>query len=459
MAAMPGAPAGAGHASAEGVPAHAWHVAVVLMLANMVAFLDRAILSLLMDPIKADLGASDAAMGLLHGFAFALLYSAAGVPIARLADRANRRNIIMAGFALWTAMTALCGLARTYAALFLARVGVGVGEASLAPAAYSILADYFPARRLPQAMGLFAAGIYLGNGIAIIGGGLLMEAFTRAGGAHWPLLGHLAPWQSTFVVAGLLGIPTMLLMLTVREPPRAAGARAAEHPPFAAVLGFLVRNWRCHGALILGFSLLIMLGYGSSAWWPAFFQRTHGWSFEDIGLRFGIVVLVFGTAGALAGGWLAAALRRRGRADANMLSAMIGAALLLPAYVAAPLAPNGQLALACLALVNFAAAIPFGGGYAAIQEATPAAIRAQVSALFLLSVNLIGVGLGPVLIGLVNDRFFARPEDLRYAILACALVIMPLAVAVLIAGRPAYAAATRAAGCWQTGGSPSAGRT
>ncbi len=419
-------------------PAHySWYVAGVLMVANLLAFIDRSVLSLLIEPIKQDLGVNDTAMGLLHGFAFSLFYAVLGIPIARLADRFNRRNIIMIGVGFWSIMTAVCGLAKSYSLLFLARVGVGAGEASLSPSAYSLLADYFSPRYLPVALGLFAAGIYLGNGIAIIGGGHLMAAMEAAGVVTIPLLGDVQPWQAVFLIIGACGIPVVLLLLSISEPAR-TGVSTNNDIPFKNVLRYVRKNLRCYLSLMLGFSLMILLGYGSGAWWPAFFQRTYGWSFAEIGTYFGLAVLIFGTAGSLAGGWLASWLRGRGYADANIRAAMIGAALLTPATIAAPLSPSGDIALVFIAMINFCAGIPFGGGYAAIQEATPARMRAQVSAIFLLAINLIGVGLGPVFIGLMTDFVFKDSASLRYALSAGAVFVSPLAFAVVAWGLPAY---------------------
>jgi MFS family permease len=284
--------------------------------------------------------------------------------------------------------------------------------------------------------------------MAILGGGHLLQALNERGPIMWPVIGEVQPWQLTFFGIGLAGLPLAAILATIREPARKTVHKGTREIPFREVLGFIRSNFRCHGALIAGFSLMIMLGYGSSAWWPAFFQRTYGWSFADIGTYFGLAVLIFGTAGALTGGWLSGWLRRRGHADANVRAALIGAALLLPASVLAPLSPTGTVALAFMAAINFCAGIPFGGGYAAIQEATPARIRAQVSAVFLLAINLIGVGLGPVAVGLITDKVFADPADLRYALSIAAIVVAPLSVLAIVWGLPAYRVAVERATDW-----------
>ena len=190
------------------------------MFAYMVAFIDRQILSLLIQPIKEDLGITDTQIGLLAGLAFAIFYSFIGIPIAKLADKQNRVTIISLGVALWTFMTALCGLTKTYFYLFLARIGVGVGEAALSPAAYSMIADYFPKEKLGRAIGIYVIGLYLGAGIAMLVGSAVISLVSSLPPIDLPYYGNIKPWQLTFLLVSIPGILVLLLMLTVNEPQR-----------------------------------------------------------------------------------------------------------------------------------------------------------------------------------------------------------------------------------------------
>jgi MFS family permease len=410
---------------------YAWYVVGLLTIANSLAFVDRQILALLVEPIRQDLGASDTTMSLLYGLSFALFYVAVGLPIARLADRSNRRNIIALSIIAWSAMTALCGLARSFTMLFMARIGVGAGEAGLTPSVHSLLADYFPPHKRALPFGIYAMGIYIGGGLALIIGGFVIAALNRAGPLHLPLIGLVKPWQAAFIIVGLPGLLLGPLAFTIREPLRQGAVGKPAPLPFAAMWAHVgPRRWSYCG-IIVGLALMILVGNGTGAWIPAFFSRKFGWGPQEIGLRYGLVVFSCGIAGALCGGLFASLLRRRGVLRANLWSAMLGFAVLVPVTVLFPLMPTPQLALLLIGVMNFFAGFPFGGGYAALQEITPATMRAQMAAVMLLANSLIGAGLGPTLVALVTDRVFADPAALPQSISLVSAIVSPLAVLML----------------------------
>ena len=207
-------------------PPYAWFVVLVLTIAYTCSFIDRQILTLLIEPIRRDLHITDTQVSLLGGLAFSILYTTLGIPIARLADQTHRRNLMAAGLAFWSIMTATCGLARSFWGLFAARIGVGVGEAALSPAAFSLLADYFPPQRLARAISVYSMGLYFGAGLALmIGGSVVQGRVERAGARVLPVIGEVFPWQMTFFAVGLLGLPALLLMFTIREPVRRGMAK------------------------------------------------------------------------------------------------------------------------------------------------------------------------------------------------------------------------------------------
>lgn len=422
-------------------PGYAWYVVAVLAVANTFAFIDRSILSLLIQPIQDDLGVNDTLMGLLHGFSFVIFYTFLGFPIAWLADRYNRRNIIVAGIAVWSAMTVACGFARGYWQLFLARIGVGAGEAALSPAAYSMMADYFPPRQLPKAMSVFAVGIYVGNGAALIMGGAVIGILTTFGDVALPVVGVLRPWQLAFVAVGLPGLLIALWLATVREPRRRSAGRVTAELSQAGirdVAAYFLRRRRAYLAIFAGFSLLILLGYGNSTWVPTFLVRTYGMTIRDVGVEYGLVVLVTGTGGAVAGGWFASWLAGTGRRDANLIAGLLGALVIGPAWIALAFAPSVGWALAVLGIVNFASAFPFGGGYASIQDLTPNRMRAQMAAAFLICVNLVGVGLGPTVVGAITDFALGDAALVRYSLAIAAAIFAPAAAAALYSGLRPY---------------------
>ncbi|HMT45155.1 MAG TPA: MFS transporter, partial [Chakrabartia sp.] len=278
-----------------------WYVLAVLLLAYISAFVDRTILGLLVEPIKQDLHASDVELSLLSGFAFALFYTLLGLPCGWLADRVQRPRLIFFGILFWSAATAACGLARSFVQLFLARVGVGIGEATLTPATYSLLPDYFRREELGVATGIYASGVSIGGGIAMLVGGAAVHALQAKGDILVPLLGLLRPWQSAFVVVGLAGLLVALLILTIREPGR-SGRTKADAPGFLIVLRWIIEERRAVLPILFGYSLMVIPSYALVTWVPAFLMRSHGLGPGETGLAMGLMLLIGGTAGMLVGG-------------------------------------------------------------------------------------------------------------------------------------------------------------
>jgi len=423
----------------------AWYVVLVLTAANTLAFVDRQALALLVQPIKADLGISDTAMSLLYGISFTAFYVAVGVPIARLADRSNRRNIIVVSVFVWSLMTAACGLARTFPALLATRIGVGAGEGGLGPSVYSMLSDYFPKERLAAAIGVYQMGVYFGGAAALLIGGVLVSLVPPGETLMVPVLGAIKGWQLVFLALGAPGLLLGLVMCTVREPARRGAAKVEAAAPLSAFFQHLTRERRAYIGIIAGFALMVMVGNATGAWIPAFFERKFGWTTAEVGARYGLIVFFCGAGGALVGGLIASALRRRVGTRGNLLAAMAGFSVLVPVTIAFPLAPSAPLALGLIGLMNFSAGLNLGGGLATLQELTPNRMRALLSALYILAINIIGGGLGPLVVALIVDYGFADPQRLPEALAITAAVASPLAVAALAYGllnlRPAPAAA------------------
>jgi len=416
----------------------AWYAAFMLAAANALAFVDRQVLALLVPPIEADLHISDTQMSLLLGLSFTVLQALAGLPLGRLADVTNRRNIAAVAIFLWSVMTGLCGLAGGYWSMFAARIGVGAAEAGLTPSAHSMLADYFPRERLPAAMGLYSMGIYIGNGLALLAGGWIIEAAVESG----LMLGAPFGWRVVFLVLGVGGMLFAAALTTVREPARRQVPVAESlRVPLQQVWQQLRDRRRAYAGIFAGFCVMIMVGAGTGAWIPAFFVRRFGWTLAEVGTYYGSAVLVFGTAGAWCGGLFAGALRRRGWLDANLRAGLLGFILLVPFAVAYPLVSDPFVAVALVAGYNFFAGFPFGGGYAAIQELTPTRMRGQMAAIFTLLVNIIGQGLGPTLVALFTSYLFPDEEALQKSLALTAALAMPISIAFLWSGVRPYQAA------------------
>ncbi|MFK8020794.1 MAG: spinster family MFS transporter [Pseudomonadales bacterium] len=414
----------------------------VLLLAYIFSFIDRQVLSLLVEPMKQDLNIGDFEVSLLQGMAFAVFYTFMGIPIAKLADTRNRKTIITIGIAVWSLMTFFCGLAKSFTGLFLARIGVGVGEAALSPAAYSMLADYFPPRKLPRAMAIFTMGISIGGGLAYVIGGAVLDTIAGSWLAELPVLKTMRPWQLTFVVVGLPGLLIALLMIAVREPLRQGsnGANAVSHSDnsFRKTLEFVGENRRSYLALFLGISLLSVFGYGLMAWYPSLFIRTYGLSASEVGLKFGVIYLVFGSLGALGGAWFAQRLARRGHVDANLRWPVYASVLMMLPGIFVPLLGSAELMFwACMPLI-FIQNSYFGVSLAALQLVTPNHMRAQVGALLLFLTNLIGMTFGPSVVAALTDFVFHDPMMLRYSLSIVAAIFCPLAAMVFASGLRHY---------------------
>ncbi len=417
---------------------YGWYTTAVLMVAYTFSFLDRQILNLMVGPIKADLGITDVQFALLTGGAFGIFYTIMGLPIGWMADRYPRKWIISGGIALWSLMTALSGLARTFPQLMLARVGVGVGEATLSPSAYSWLSDLFDKTRLPKAMSVYTVGIYIGAGLAMIIGGTVVGAIEKTPDIVVPLLGEMRSWHVVFIVVGLPGLLVALWVATLTEPARRG--RASDKADGGAGGFSLPRIWKFLASyplmsvsLFLGSAMFSVMSY-TDAWFPELFIRTWGWGAQQTGFVNGTASLVAGPLGMLAAGWWSSRMIQQGRGDACLrLTAYAAAGIAIPS-VLMPLMPNGYLMAVLLLPLKF-----FGGFTpvlipTAIQMIAPAALRAQLGAVFMFTVGIVGVSLGPILPAVLNDYVFKDENALRYSLSVASGIVAPIAFVLLFIG-------------------------
>ncbi len=395
--------------------AYPWYIVSLCMLAYLFSFIDRQVISLLVDPIRADLQISDTQFSLLHGLAFAMLYAVAGIPIARLADSRSRPVIISVGIFVWSLATATCGLAKSFLQLFAARMAVGVGEAALSPAAYSMITDSFPKSKLGIALGVYSSGAFLGGGLAYIIGGAAIAMVQQWGPQTAPLIGVIKPWQMTFFMVGLPGIlVAALFFITIKDPERKGvtnsvdeqGKTVVDSFTFREVLRYISGHKKTFTAHYLGFGVLAMALYALMNWAPAYFMRKYGMPVQEVGLYLGVVVLIGNTAGVLASGWITDILTRRGYQDAPMRAGLIGGVgVILPAALFSQISGFGG-SLTLLAITMFFASFPIATSAASLQLMAPNRMRAQVTALFFLSMNILGITGGSTLVALCTDYVF-----------------------------------------------------
>ena len=434
----------ASNVSKEFSPAYSWYVVAVLLLAYTVAFIDRSILSLLVEPIKNDLQISDTQISLLAGFAFAIFYSVLGIPIARLADRSKRTAIISIGVALWSVMTAACGLSKTYCQLFLMRIGVGVGEAALSPAAYSMMADYFPTHKLAKAISVYAMGLYGGAGLALLAGSTVVSFVNATKSVSLPFLGTVASWQLTFFAVALPGVVVLALMATVREPDRKSetvtdnNVVLKSHQSLSEIICFLGGHSRIIVAHFGGFMCVGVVVSAFMVWVPEFLRRTHAYDIADAGFIYGTLLLVFGTSGPYAGAWYTEFLRRKGRQDAEMRAAYHGTLCMIPVAVLAPVVTNNTVAIVLLAMLTFALSFPQGLTATILQLVAPNRMRAQVTAIFMFIAVLSGYTIGPASVAIIADYFFRDEASINICLAIVSAFLLPIGALFLRSGLEAY---------------------
>ncbi|MGE0667868.1 MAG: spinster family MFS transporter [Sphingomonadales bacterium] len=418
---------------------YAWLVVGVLALASVVSFIDRQIVALLVEPIQQDLGVNDTEAGWLFG-AFAIFYSLGGLPIAYVADRYSRKWVIAAGVFLWSLMTIGCGLARSFAVLFAARIGVGVGEATLVPCTHSLVGDYFPREKIPLAIAVFQMAATFGTGLAFTIGGLIVELVRYAPPVDAGPLGLLKPWQLAFLCAGAPGFVVLVLVLMIREPKRRGviDTYAGKAMGTAALFAFYRRNWKAMATHHLGYAIIALVGYSIVFWTPTFFQRIHGIPAGVAGVYWGLYFLIFATAGVYYGGRLGERMIRAGHKDGAIRATILGGCAMIPLGIVTPLMPWPELSWALYAPLMFFVNVHSGLGPGALPVIVPSQMRAQAAAIYGMTVAAIGMGLGPVLTGAISDYVFPQDHGVRYSLVLMMVICGPLWVVLLGACRPHY---------------------
>jgi len=402
------------------------------MAGLIVSILDRGAINLLVEPIKAQYGLSDTQFGALQSIAFATFYVLMAIPLGVLADRYQRRLIVAVGVCIFSLFSLLTGLARSFTQLFIARMGVGFGEASLSPAGYSMISDYFPPEKLGRAISLFSASNFIGSSLAYVLGGVLLGTFEAMHrGAPTGLLGF-QPWQATIICIALPGLilgPTLFLL---REPPRRGLAGSKARLGWREVLRELGSRRRFLVLVIAGMSMASIMTQAISVWTPALFIRVYRWDATQTGIWIGVVILAGSVLGSYFGGWITDWMTRRERLDAPILIATVSFVAAGAFAVAGPLMPSGELALLLLLPMLFLKPMAFACAPLALQMVIPNQLRAQVTAGYLTVLNLVGLGLGPIVVGLMTDRLFTGTDGIRYSMSLVALVTVP-AMAILMA--------------------------
>ncbi len=392
------------------------YVLFILFLAMTLSFADRQLINILLEPIKKEFGASDTEMGLLTGLAFVLFYATMSIPLARLADRSSRRNILALAMIIWSAMTAFCGMSANFVQLALSRFGVGIGEAGGGPASYSMVADYVQPQRRNSALGILSAGAPVGILLSMYGGAVIS---THHG------------WRAAFLALGIPGVVLgLLIWLTVREPLRGRWDPPKAATPELSMRAMLLTLWRDSATrtVAIATGVTAISGFASGAWMPSFFMRVHGLSLVEAGMVLGLGGTVGGMLGGVVGGMLADRMAQR-HPSWQLKVAALGTLLSIPSQAAVLLWHGPEIAVASMTLPLVVVLVPIGAFFigfmqapsvTAVQNLAAPNIRTQATAAFFFVTSTLGMGLGPISIGILNDLAtpFAGEEAVRYSLLA-----------------------------------------
>ena len=407
----------------------AWYGVVILTLAYILSFLDRQLLSLVVTDVKSDLDLTDSQVSIILGFAFALFYTTMGIPIGRLADKKSRRTIIGIGITVWCFMTAVTGIVKTYAQLFIARIGVGVGEATLSPSALSIISDYFPKEKRGTAMGFFNMGVSVGSGIALILGGQIVAYFADFPPIILPLVGQIYEWQALFIFIGIPGLLVALLMSTIKEPSRKGkmtvvneSGSSSEEISIKDTIRFIYQRKEAYGWLFLSMACSVLIGYAFLSWLPTMYIRSYNIGIPTITLWLGVAFLIGGPFGATMSGWLGDKLYKKYNNSSHVMLFAYSMIILTVAAVLVPLMPSYQTATLMFIPQIVTAAGQTALAPVAMINITPNQLRGQVTAVYFFVISMTGYTLGPTSVALITDFIFKDESLITYSISIVSLV-------------------------------------
>jgi MFS family permease len=434
-------------------PRYAWFVVALLVLGYAFSVVDRIVIGLLVEPIKADLGLSDTQLGLIQGLAFGLLFTLLTLPIGLLVDRWRRVPVLWAGALLWSGATVMCAFTKSFWGLFAARMVVGGGSATLTPGASSLIADYFEPKQRPRAYGIYMMGGSIGIGTAYLLSAAAIQVAADLQQALPGAFGGFRQWQIVFMLVGAPGLLLALVMaLLVREPVR----RGVTAPVTEKVS--LVPLWRelkvNHIALIvvmMGAIMNIMIVNAQLAWFPALFFRVHDWTPAQVGATLAMVGVPFGLLSAITAGWALTWMAKKGREDGPILLMILQCTAWATFGTYKCLAPEPQLALAGHVGTSLFATWAVTSAMTALNQITPNQLRGQVIAVYTLMVGIIGVGVGALVVGLLSDYVFTSPTGIAPSLAVVNLVGGMIGIFLLIAGRSSYKVAVRRAREWGEG--------
>ncbi|MBU9133411.1 MFS transporter [Burkholderia multivorans] len=411
---------------------YAWWLVIVLFCASVVSYLDRYILSLFVGPIRAELALSDTQVSVLQGAAFALFYAVMGLPFGRLVDRYTRKNLIFVGILVWSAMTLLCGVSNSFWQLFFARMGVGIGEACLGPAAFSMIADCFPHAHRGRALATYNMSNYVGVGASLLFGGLVLASLSRANGPAFLHVHGVQSWRIAFVASALPGVVLAIVVLTLSEPVRTEVMLAHDATSSSDItLWAYLRARKAAFASVYGvYALTSMIGYIIVAWAPSFYMRHFHMRPADVGLSMGVIAIISGVGGCLSSGYISDRWVTNGNPGGRFRIPLIWWPIALASVVGMTQSQDAVASFGCLGILTFGSALGLSSAPAVIQDAVPNQLRGQAAALHFIFSGLIGLSLGPTAVAIITDYVF---RDASLVGVSLQIVIVPLSLVGFVA--------------------------
>jgi MFS family permease len=414
----------------------AWWALVLLTATYTFSFIDRQIINLLVDPIREDLALSDSQVSFLQGLAFVLPYVLLSIPLGRIVDRANRIRVLVVGILVWTVSCVTCGLAKNFWQLGVARMGVGAGEASVTPASWSLLADYFPEERRALPVSIFLMGPYLGAGLSLILGAEVVGWASGLGAIELPIVGAVAPWQLTFMLVALPGLLMVFVLPFLQDPPRTQRLQQTAEPlSWSDVAHYVWPRRGIFGAYLLGAPFIVLVLYALQAWVPSLLIRVHGLEIVEAGRYYGTIALVAGSAGVLSGPVAARWLSGHVDPDrAPLVTSILSTCALIPVLVSAGLAESLTWALLFISGASYLVTFPLALFATGLQSASPNEMRGLMAGCFVLSTNLIGLALGPTSVALASDYIFESTQAVGASLALVGATVLPMAVLLMWRG-------------------------
>ena len=410
-------------------PRRAGYSAVVVMtLAQVFAFIDRQIPAMLVEPIKQDFSLNDSQIALLGGAAFSIFYAIMALPIGYAVDRYRRVNVLGTGIFVWSLMTTLAGLANSFGRLFGARIGVAVGEAVMAPVSVSLVSDYFPQNKQGKPMGIITAGVYIGIGATLIGGGYLIDYLTDIGGITIPGIGYFKPWQATFLVVGIPGILISIAAFMLHEPRRLGLAQTPEKDSISInIFSHLIKNKSTLIPMFAGLIFMALIFYSFTFWAPSMMVRTHGLSLTEVGFSLGIITIISSILGTISSGAVVDYLRSKGRTDAPIRTAMFACIFAMPAICLAPIVENVVVAWILIGIYLFFISSFAPIGLLAVSGVSSNEVKGQMAAVHAFLMMAFGLSLGPQITALFTDFILQDESKLGLAVSLTGGLVLPIA--------------------------------